>query len=357
MFTTRFVYRFAKSVPVVDVTSFLAKKGDSSAQCAQVAEALHNYGAVCIKDPRVNDRHNVDFLDMMEKYFESRAAKFYNNETVEDIFPNYAYQVGATPEFVEKARTHNNVVRQYTKENEALTPQPAPYDAKWRFFWPIDDSGKRIKDEDFTPPRFRPKDVPQFGERMEQWGKMMINGCLTVAEMAAIGMSIPSDSFTSRMQNAPHLLAPTGSDLDRHKPGTIFAGFHYDLNFLTIHGKSRYPGLYVWLRNGERISVAVPEGHLLLQAGAQFDLLTGGYVTCGYHEVIYTEEARKKYEENKKAGKSTWRVSSTLFSHINSDVTLQPLDKFAKPGLPPKYKPIKAFDQVQQELEAIKLKL
>lgn len=55
---------------------------------------------MCIKDPRVNDRHNVDFLDMMEKYFESRAAKFYNNEKVlilfislkvEDIFPNYAY--------------------------------------------------------------------------------------------------------------------------------------------------------------------------------------------------------------------------------------------------------------------------
>lgn len=31
MFTTRLAYRFAKSVPVVDVTSFLAKKGDSSA--------------------------------------------------------------------------------------------------------------------------------------------------------------------------------------------------------------------------------------------------------------------------------------------------------------------------------------
>jgi len=31
MFTTRLAYRFAKSVPVVDVTSFLAKKGDTSA--------------------------------------------------------------------------------------------------------------------------------------------------------------------------------------------------------------------------------------------------------------------------------------------------------------------------------------
>ena len=45
---------------------------------------------------------------------------------------------------------------------------------------------------------------------------------------------------------------------------------------------------------------------------------------------MYTEDAKKRYEENKKAGKSTWRVSSTLFSHINSEVTLQPLGKFAK---------------------------
>lgn len=72
------------------------------------------------------------------------------------------------------------------------------------------------------------------------------------------------------MKRGPHKLAPTGSDLVRFKPGTVFAGFHYDFNFLTIHGKSRYPGLFAWLRTGERFTVAVPEGHLLLQAGKQF---------------------------------------------------------------------------------------
>lgn len=45
------------------------------------------------------------------------------------------------------------------------------------------------------------------------------------------------------------MLAPTASDLQRYKKGTIFAGLHYDFNFLTIHGKSRYPGLYCWTRN------------------------------------------------------------------------------------------------------------
>jgi hypothetical protein len=52
------------------------------------------------------------------------------------------------------------------------------------------------------------------------------------------------------MKRGPHKLAPTGSDLTKYKVGTIFAGFHYDFNFLTIHGKSRYPGLFAWLRTG-----------------------------------------------------------------------------------------------------------
>jgi hypothetical protein len=47
--------------------------------------------------------------------------------------------------------------------------------------------------------------------------------------------------------------------------GTILAGFHYDLNFMTIHGKSRFPGLFLWTREGKKTQVAVPDGCLLIQ--------------------------------------------------------------------------------------------
>ena len=78
-----------------------------------------------------------------------------------------------------------------------------------------------------------------------------------------------------------------GSDLSRYnEAGTVFAGFHYgasspsglrtpprglshecaDLNMLTIHGKSRFLGLFIWLRDGRRVPVHVPDGCLLLQA-------------------------------------------------------------------------------------------
>lgn len=64
-----------------------------------------------------------------------------------------------------------------------------------------------------------------------------------------------------------------------------YAGYHYDLNFLTIHGKSRFPGLFVWLRDGKRVAVKIPAGCLFIQAGKQLEWLTGGYVKAGMHEV------------------------------------------------------------------------
>ena len=105
---------------------------------------------------------------------------------------------------------------------------------------------------------------------MNTWGNHMINGCMAVAEMSALGMGLQKNAFTDLMINGPHKLAPTGSDLVKFNVGTVFAGFHYDFNFLTIHGKSRYPGLFIWLKTGEKIKVHIPEGHLLLQAGKQF---------------------------------------------------------------------------------------
>lgn len=84
---------------------------------------------------------------------------------------------------------------------------------------------------------------------MDKWGNKLIEAVRQVAEMSAIGMGLEKNTFTERMSGGAHLLAPTGSDLIKNEVGAIFAGFHYDIAFLTIHGKSRYPGLYVWLRN------------------------------------------------------------------------------------------------------------
>ena len=68
----------------------------------------------------------------------------------------------------------------------------------------------------------------------------MVEAIFTVAKMSAVGLELPENTFADILQGGAHLLAPTGSDLKRYDVDSIFAGFHYDFNFLTIHGKSRF---------------------------------------------------------------------------------------------------------------------
>jgi isopenicillin N synthase-like dioxygenase len=118
-----------------------------------------------------------------------------------------------------------------------------------------------------------------------------------------------------------------GTDLQEHaRKGTVFAGYHSDINFLTVHGRSRYPGLHVWLRDGTRIPVRIPEGCLLLQAGRQLAWLTGGAIREGMHEVVCTENTLQAVKRAKSAGKKhLWRVSSTVFAHLAPHVIMKPM--------------------------------
>lgn len=76
--------------------------------------------------------------------------------------------------------------------------------------------------------------------------------------MAAVGLGLAPTALTFLMSGGPHLLAPTGSDLRRHAAvGSVLAGWHRDLNLLTLHGRSRFPGLEIWLRDGSKVSAAL----------------------------------------------------------------------------------------------------
>lgn len=113
-------------------------------------------------------------------------------------------------------------------------------------------------------PKTIPKEFPEWENKMDGWGNLMVSSAETASSMCAIGMGLRADTFTSRMERGAHLLSPTGSDLTKYGVGTAFAGFHYDLNFLTCHGKSRYPGLFLWTREWKKMSCKIPQGCLLM---------------------------------------------------------------------------------------------
>ena len=62
-----------------------------------------------------------------------------------------------------------------------------------------------------------------------------------------------------------HLLAPTTLNLVKYSSEDItLAGFHTDLTFLTIHGRSLYPGLHIWAPSTRRrIPARIPPGSSL----------------------------------------------------------------------------------------------
>lgn len=128
-----------------------------------------------------------------------------------------------------------------------------------------------------------------------------------------------------------------------------------DISFLTIHGKSRYPGLYIWLRTGQRVPVKVPDGCLFIQAAKQLEILTGGHIYAGFHEVVVDSNLKEVVAQREKEGHNLWRVSTTMFSSIRYDVTLQPMHQFATPEALKSYPPILVSEQVREELEAIEL--
>jgi isopenicillin N synthase-like dioxygenase len=249
-------------IPVIDLNLFFSKEADPvnyKEECSKVAEAFHKYGVVVVRDPRVSYVDNERFINMMEKYFEK-------SDGIRDARPEYNFQVGVTPELTEKARDHAKLIQQFGGENKAISPARPEYDPKWRFFWRIGPLPEKTEFPALNQDQVVPLEFPQWNETMDMWGYKMLDAIFVLAEMSAVGLNLPADTFTSRLQNGPHLLAPTGSNYQKYNAeGTVLAAFHYDLNFMTIHGKCRYPGLYVWTRDGTKMPVVVPEGCLLVQ--------------------------------------------------------------------------------------------
>jgi isopenicillin N synthase-like dioxygenase len=112
--------------------------------------------------------------------------------------------------------------------------------------WKVGERPENAPD-DF--PQIVPEGFPDWEKKMDTWGNKLLEATRAIASMAAIGMGVHQNTFTDRMDGGAHLLGPTGSDLHKNEVGTILAGFHYDISFMTIHGRSRYPGLSLWTRD------------------------------------------------------------------------------------------------------------
>ncbi|KAF8665465.1 hypothetical protein AX16_000483 [Volvariella volvacea WC 439] len=369
-------------LPVIDLDVFLSKPragNDVMQECKKAADALITYGALVLRDSRVSEEDNSTFLDLLEDYFNQP-----NEVLKKDERPELSYQVGVTLENTEKPKCA--VDEPCLKIIERLEPSERPLDIsahnpdpKCRFFWrmsekpPYETQFPALNASNIIPEAEHIKS--RWTPVMEKWGNAMKNAVADLAEMTAIGLGLPSNTFRDAGRYGPHLLAPTASDLAKYgAKDTILAGFHTDLNFLTIHGRSRYPGLHIWARNtGKRIPVKIPEGsYLLVQAGKQLEHVTGGLIKAGFHEVVVNERTLETIERRKAQhpDRPLIRISSTFFWHLSSDYDLAPIAELAArskivraeqaslgrdEGEETVYEPMKVGQQVSNELKHIAL--
>ena len=65
-------------IPIIDLKTFIDSSNQNpeslstgaKEECQKVAECLHKFGILLIRDPRVNMEDNDTYIDMMEEYFE-----------------------------------------------------------------------------------------------------------------------------------------------------------------------------------------------------------------------------------------------------------------------------------------------
>jgi isopenicillin N synthase-like dioxygenase len=190
-------------------------------------------------------------------------------------------------------------------------------DPTWRYHWLLGSDQNII-----------PSDFPDFAQNFEDWGRELLQTNITVCEMTAIALGLERDAISKTIANGANYLSPPGMDLSKSKIGDVITGFHRDFGLITAHAPTRFEGMYAWLLTGEKVSVAIPENHLLIQGGKQLEWLTGGYLKAGFHEVIHNRKVENQVKENLKSGRSNWRVVNGLFSYVQGNLRLKPFAPF-----------------------------
>lgn len=318
------------NIPVFDLNSYNTKS-------KKILEALHEYGVLCIKVPKDSTAANNEFLDLMEKYSTLPVAVKQTH-----VRRNLHYQVGLTPEFIEKPRDRCDTVY-------ALgAVKPKGFDPKSRWFHRLTPVELDTEYTDITGANVIPEQFPEWENTFNNIGDHFTSVLDALNTVVSIELGMTPGMLNDKCHNGNHMIAPTMSDLNTYNtPGCILAGFHSDISLFSIHGKSRFPGLNIWTRDGQKIRVKVPEDCFVVQAGSQLEYITGGYIHAGFHEVVVESDTLAIQRD------SMTRVSSTFFAHINSDKYLEVLPQFATTETIKKYPTIKEGEWLRRRLKKL----
>ncbi|MDE8652047.1 isopenicillin N synthase family dioxygenase [Novosphingobium album (ex Liu et al. 2023)] len=129
--------------------------------------------------------------------------------------------------------------------------------------------------------------------------------------------------------------------------GAIRAGAHEDINLITLLLGAEEAGLELLGKHGEWLSIAPPEGALVINIGDMLQRLTNHVLPSTTHRVRNPSGERAQHS----------RYSMPFFVHLRSDFVFHTLPQCIDATHPDRYpEPITADDYLQERLREIGLK-
>ena len=80
-----------QDIPIIDAQLYFDKGEGWQEECKKVAYSFHKFGIIKLKDPRVDEKDNNDYIDMVERYFNDVSKKYYAGENVKEFRPELCW--------------------------------------------------------------------------------------------------------------------------------------------------------------------------------------------------------------------------------------------------------------------------
>ena len=198
------------------------------------------------------------------------------------------------------------------------------------------------------PPNVWPAGLPGFRETFTGLYAAFDDAGARILSAIAIGLGMDNDWFGPAISGGNSVLRllhyPPIADA---QDGAIRAGAHEDINLITLLLGAEEAGLELLGKDGEWITIAPPEGALVINIGDMLQRLTNHVLPSTTHRVRNPSAERAAHS----------RYSMPYFLHPRGDFSITTLPQCVSPELPDRYpEPILADDYLQERLREIGLK-
>jgi Isopenicillin N synthase and related dioxygenases len=198
------------------------------------------------------------------------------------------------------------------------------------------------------PPNVWPAEIPAFRDTFEELFGQFDQAGARILSAIAIDLGLSSDWFDAPIEDGNSVLRLLHyPPVEEAAGGAIRAGAHEDINLITLLLGAQEAGLELLAKDGRWLSVAPPEGAMVVNIGDMLQRLTNHVLPSTTHRVRNPSGERAAHS----------RYSMPFFLHLRSDFRFETLDNCVSTDNPDRYpEAITADDYLQERLREIGLK-